>query len=410
MRHVRVEEAVSFPGDRDGWVRVTKDLGLQFDFVSSEQVEQGGLTSGKYKVLILPLSLALSEEELKSIEAFARGGGTVIADAGAGVTDEHCAWRADGSLEKLFGVKSASAPGARKLKDSGEKLTLTDAGAAFGIRAEDLAGLNAAEPGLKAAGGEALARAGDADAVIVRRVGSGRTIYLNALLDRYAKLRAEKSGGDAQRALVNALLERAGVRPAIEALSADGRRLTHALVARYKFGESEVLTVVTDNVALEGVVGRDGVTVYNDAGLGRVARQEMTVRLPRKAYVTDVRTGKRFGFTDAVRTSVVVGDALVLGLSPAEGSVTLSGPPSAALGAHVRFGINVAAAGRHLVRCHFFAPDGSMLEAYAKNVVAEDGRAAVVLPSALNDPAGVYTLRVTDVVTGATAEAKLELK
>ncbi len=289
-------------------------------------------------------------------------------------------------------------------------MILTGAGATFGIRAEELAGLNAAEPGLKAVGGEALARAGDADALVVRTIGSGRTIYLNALLDRYAKLRAEKSGGDAQRALVNALLERAGVRPAIEALSADGRRLTHALVARYKFGESEVLTVVTDNVALEGVVGRDGVTVYNDAGLGRVARQELTVRLPRKAYVTDVRTGKRFGFTDAVRTSVVVGDALVLGLSPAEGSVTLSGPPSAALGAHVRFGINVAPAGRHLVRCHFFAPDGSMLEAYAKNVVAEDGRAAVVLPSALNDPAGVYTLRVTNVVTGATAEAKIELK
>jgi hypothetical protein len=51
-----------------------------------------------------------------------------------------------------------------------------------------------------------------------------------------------------------------------------------------------------------------------------------------------------------------------------------------------------------------------MLEAYAKNVVAEDGRAAVVLPSALNDPAGMYVLRVTDVVTGATAEAKIRLK
>ncbi|MBV8858037.1 MAG: beta-galactosidase trimerization domain-containing protein [Acidobacteria bacterium] len=406
----KVEEAVSFPGDRDGWVRVTKDLGLQFDFVSSEQVEQGGLSSGKYKVLVLPLSLALSEEELKSIEAFARGGGTVIADAGAGVTDEHCAWRIDGSLEKLFGVQLASAPDVRRLKGSGEKLTLTGAGAAFGIRAEDLAGLNAAEPGLKAAGGEALARAGDADAVVIRRVGSGRTIYLNALLDRYAKLRAEKSGGDAQRALVNTLLERAGVRPAIELLSAGGRRLTHALVARYKFGESEVLTVVTDNVKLEGVVGRDGVTVYNDAGLGRVARQEITVRLPRKAYVTDVRTGKRFGLTDTVHTSVVVGDALVLGLSPAAGAVTLSGPPSAALGAHVRFDIHVAPAGRHLVRCHFLAPDGSLLEAYAKNVLAEEGRASVVLPSALNDPAGVYTLRVTDVVTGATAEAKVELK
>ncbi|MFL6334697.1 MAG: hypothetical protein ACJ754_15405 [Pyrinomonadaceae bacterium] len=43
-------------------------------------------------------------------------------------------------------------------------------------------------------------------------------------------------------------------------------------------------------------------------------------------------------------------------------------------------GIEVAPAGRHLVRCHFFALDGSMLEAYAKNVAAEGGRAAVVPP------------------------------
>ena len=34
----------------------------------------------------------------------------------------------------------------------------------------------------------------------------------------------------------------------------------------------------------------------------------------------------------------------------------------------------------------------------------------VVLPSALSDAAGDYTLKVTDVLTGATAEAKISLK
>jgi hypothetical protein len=33
-----------------------------------------------------------------------------------------------------------------------------------------------------------------------------------------------------------------------------------------------------------------------------------------------------------------------------------------------------------------------------------------VLPTALNDPAGVYAIRATDVVTGATAETTIELK
>jgi len=34
----------SFPGNRDGWVRVVKDLGMQFDFASSEQVKNGILS------------------------------------------------------------------------------------------------------------------------------------------------------------------------------------------------------------------------------------------------------------------------------------------------------------------------------------------------------------------------------
>lgn len=401
--------AANFPANRDGWVRAIKDSGLQFDFVSSEQLERGGLASGKYRVLILPMSVALSARESKAVEEFVRAGGVVIADAATGLMDEHCAWRSGGALDELFGVTNAD-PTKRTL-GGGAGLEPTDEGARWGLRASGLDGVVSAESGVRAAAASnVLARAGGSDAVIARQTGKGQTFYLNALFDRYSKLRGVKSGGAGHRALLGALLERAGVRPAAEVLSPDGKRLTRAQVARYRFGDSEVLAVVTDNVALERAVGRDGVTVYNDAGLGHVARQEITVRLPRKAYVTDARTGKRLGFTDTVHTSVVVGDALVLGLSPSEGAVKLSGPDSAALGEHVRFTIESATAGRRLFRCHFFAPDGSTLEAYSKNVLLDGARAEVVLPSALNDPAGVYTLRVTDVISGATAEAKIRLK
>jgi hypothetical protein len=323
--------------------------------------------------------------------------------------DEHCAWRSNGALNELFGITSADST--KRTLVSGANLEVTGEGSQWGIKAADIVGVASAENGVHAtATSHALARAADADAVIARQTGKGQTFYLNALFDRYPKLRGEKSGGAGYRALLGALLERAGVRPPAEVLSPDGHRLTHAQVARYRFGDSEVLTVVTDNVALEGATGRDGVTVYNDAGLGQVARQEITIRLPRKVHVTDVRTGKRLGFTDTVRTSVVVGDALVLGLSASETTIKLSGPATAARGEHVRFTIDSEPSGRRLVRCHFFAPGGSLLDAYAKNVLVEGARAAVVLPSALSDPAGEYTLRVTDVVSGATAEVKVRLK
>jgi hypothetical protein len=403
--------SLSFPANRDGWVRTIKDLGMQFDFISSEQVEKGGLSSGKYKVLILPLSLSLSRAEAWAIRAFVEAGGVVIADAGAGEMDEHCAWQPNGQLNDLFGITSAPSR-ERVFKPVAGETVVLDEGARWGLKGKDLSGLTVAESGIRAAGGEPLLRVGGADAAFARRVGKGWAIYLNTLFDKYAKQRGEKFGGGGYRSLLESLLERgAGVRPAIEVLSANGQRLTQAQVARYRFGDAEILAIVKDNVAVQGIVGQDGVTTYTDAGLGEVARQQITIKLPRKVYVTDVRSGKKLGYTDVIHASIIVGDAAIFGLSPTENSITLRGPNAAPLGAHPSFTITSSTPGRPLLlRCHVFAPDGTMLAAYSSNVLLDKDVATIILPSALNDAAGVYTLRATDVVTGAATEAKITLK
>jgi hypothetical protein len=287
---------------------------------------------------------------------------------------------------------------------------VTDEGVRWGLEAKELSGITAAEPDIKATGGTALVRVGSTDAVIARRVGKGWAFYLNTLLDTYAKQRAQKFGGANYRSLVNAILARAGVQPAIEVLSADGKRLAQAQVARYRFGDAEILTIVKDNVAVEGIVGQDGVTVYNDPAFGKMARQEITIKLPRKLYVTDVRSGKRLGYTDVVHSSVLVGDAVVLGLSSTENTITLRGPTTASLGEHPTFSLAASGPGRRLIRCQVFSPDGSMLSTYAKNVLLDNATRTFVLPSALNDPSGSYTIRATDVVTGATIATKIVLK
>jgi hypothetical protein len=51
-----------------------------------------------------------------------------------------------------------------------------------------------------------------------------------------------------------------------------------------------------------------------------------------------------------------------------------------------------------------------MLAAYASNIVINNTVSTFVLPSALNDAAGMYTLKATDVVSGATAETKITLR
>jgi hypothetical protein len=287
---------------------------------------------------------------------------------------------------------------------------VTDEGARWGLNAKDLGGLISAEPFIKAADGTPLVRIGGTDALITRLLGKGLTIYLNTLFDKYPKLRAEKFGGANHRALVSALLDQAGVRPTIRVLSADGKQLTQAQVARYSFGDAEILTIVKDNVAVAGIVGRDGVTTYNDAALGQVARQEIIIKLPKKYYVTDVRSGKQLGFTDVVHSSVLVGDAAVLSLSPAENKLTLRGPASSLRGEHLVFALSSSVPGPRLIRCHVFGTDGVVLPVYARSLLLNGTASSFVLPSALNDNAGPYAIRATDVVTGATAETKITLK
>jgi len=193
-------------------------------------------------------------------------------------------------------------------------------------------------------------------------------------------------------------------------LDADEQPLDRAQVVRYRFGDAEALAIVKENVGVQAVEGRDGVTVYQDANLGAVATQDLVIRLPRKRYVTNARTGEQFGLTDVVRLPITVGGALVLAMSDGRNRIEVSGPATATRGEHVRFTISSSSAGRALVRCHFTAADGTLLPAYSPNVLLDGGAGEVVLPSALNDAAGEYTLRVTDVVTAAGAEAKVVLQ
>jgi hypothetical protein len=397
---------LSFSANRDGWVKTIKDLGLQFDFVSSEDVVTKGIANDKYRVVILPLAFALSNEEIQRLEQFVARGGVVIADAAPGWLDQHCAWQKNGAVNKLFGIATVASD-KRLLKLAPGAVQASSQASEWGLPPE-LSDIRIAEPDVKAAGGTALLKIENGDAAIVNRTGKGWTIYLNTAWDQYPKQRATKFGGAAYRQLANAILNRAGVRPSIQVTSPDGRQLPQAQVARYKFGNAEILAIVKENVAIAGVVGQDGVTTYNDANLGQVAKQDLVIKLPRKFYVADVRTGKKFGFTDVVHSSILVGDALVLALTPESNELSFDGPRSAHLGEHVSFSLK--STGTSLVRCHVYAPDGSRLPIYSNNVLVQNGRGTFTLPFALNDRNGKYVVRATDVVTGATVETSIELK
>ena len=240
-------------------------------------------------------------------------------------------------------------------------------------------------------------RVGGADLAIVNRVGKGRAVYLNALLDRDGPSR------DAWRTVLRAVLGDAGVRPAVSVTDPSGRPVTQVRVARYRFGGHEVVALLSGQLEVKTSFGRDGVTVFENAE-GRVVRHEVDVALPRVAAVTNARTGEALGETARLRTTLTAGDALVLALGVDREPLRLEGPARAKRGEAPAFTAVAPSAARRLLRWHVRGPGGVFLPEYAQVTVEDGATAAFVLPSALDDAPGEYRVRVTDVLSGASAE------
>jgi hypothetical protein len=76
---------------RDAWAKELERQGVQFRFLATPQIEAGMLD--KYRVLILPYSIAISDKEAREIERFMDRGGMVYGDDQTGRMDERCRWR-----------------------------------------------------------------------------------------------------------------------------------------------------------------------------------------------------------------------------------------------------------------------------------------------------------------------------
>jgi hypothetical protein len=409
----REGERDTFPASRDGWVRALVGLGFSPEFVAAEEVDAGRLDPALVRVFVLPLSMAVSRGEAAAIEAFARAGGIVIADAAAGVFDEHVARPAGGLLDALFGLRISSPGEPVPAQPVTGPLRVSSEGTAWGLRGAGLAGLAAVAAGLWPEGATPLLRIGTADAAFVRHVDRGWAVYLNVPFDRCAGADEdeERAGRTSRpcRDLLGGILGHLGLRPAVAVTDTRGRPLERTRIARYRFGHADVIAVLQEPEATRARYGVDGVTAYG-ASTPTQAPREITVRLPHPGHVVDARTAASLGTSDVVRTKLVPGDALVLAVGPPPPELRLEGPRTAARGTPATFGLTASTAGRRLLRWHVWAPDGAFLPEYARTIVAEGPSATFRLRSALSDSAGEYRLRVTDVLSGAWAEAVLSLE
>jgi len=373
---------------RDAWVKLLEDLGLQYNFVSYRQIESGLLNNpqgdhDRYKVLLLPESIALSPKEVAEIKQFVRSGGAVIGDLCVGLLDDKCRRQPAGLLDDVFGIertgKDEPLPVGVALSDS-----------------KDTVRLPAGESSVRAHG--AAAHAGvpgtDVPALLTNTFGKGGAAYLNLNLAEFENERrfATPTEGALRSALLR-ILEGFGVRPPYPVTLASARP-AHVEVIRYLAGPLEYLCLLRSSA--------------DDAP--DIAK----VPLGRRRHVYDVRAGKYLGQIDALTAPMLPGDCRVYCLAPAAlGRTKCEAPDQAQPGGQLRYRLTLSAGSpgeRQLIRVTVTRPDGKEAPDYARNHLLGAQPLETVIQLALNDPPGRWRLIARPLCTGDVSETSFELK
>jgi hypothetical protein len=268
---------------RKAWEHILTDAGLQYNFLAYDRVVAEGVP-GEYKVLILPACYALSDIEARRIADFCRRGGTVIADFGAGLFDQHGKGRGRGALDDLFGVTHDGKETSRDFF-AGKLWVETNQDAGFSYRkyAQLFATLSCP---LQDGFAVAERRLGQRH---VRSVGPGKAVYLNLSPQRYLQYREEGTATDAQRRVFLEAVLAAGVKPRITVTSA-GKRPANCEATYWSKGGRTLVFVLQKAATSGNSAGGGGADGLIDRTLPIDVEFPAAVR-----DVVDERSGKKLG-------------------------------------------------------------------------------------------------------------------
>lgn len=209
---------------RLAWCQILEDLGYQYDFVSYLDVTEGRIAlADRFRVIVLPQTICLSEREAEALRRFVTDGGILIADALCGLLTEAGRGRPQGGiLDDLFGIRRDESHGYLNARG------ITEVNAEHFARPfpERLRAYEGAlryrsmivyERGTRAVPGAMGDAADGADVLVRRDVGQGRTHYLNLTPLAYSYFPFRSGGvGGAWREVVGRTLAEAGLRPRVE--------------------------------------------------------------------------------------------------------------------------------------------------------------------------------------------------
>ena len=195
------------------------------------------------------------------------------------------------------------------------------------------------------------------------------------------------------RAEVQAFLEGAGATKAL----AGADRVRH-------FGR-EAMHYVSGGADLYAVIRMPGRSEDAEADSFTFAK---------KGHVYDVRARRHLGLTDCATVQVPRDEAAIFAVVPAPiVGLAIAAPASVARGEDLRVDVKIMSADvspAYVLHAEVVPPAGRARFHFARNLSTREGGANLDFALALNDEPGVWKLRVTEPLTGVTAEKKFDLK
>jgi len=373
------------------WYTLLEDMGLQYTARAYAQIEKDGIDNSRFRVLILPYSQALSPVEAKKVEEFVRAGGTVIADLRPGIANQHGKLQSPGLLDAVFGVKRTGGKIDLKINAEG-KLTAAVGEAPAGTALHRIT----IDPNIALAGARAMGDAGGTPIIIVNKLGKGRAVLLNFSVTSYGPTRNDERAEQYWK-LFRGLLAMAGVRPRVQVKTAKG--------PMHK---------------CEAVFYRDGDVEYLGFLKYRCAQdeppQDAEVILDRPAHTYDVRAGEYLGNADRFHATFEIERGKFYARLPYAVESVAVKPEKSSLRAGEPLSVSLSLTasrkktGRHWFHVQVLGPDGKERRHYAANAAVVNGSGRALIPFALNDPSGKWSVTVRDVASGLTARAEVELQ
>jgi beta-galactosidase len=374
----------SYENNHSAFHGALRDLGYNFRYFTDRQMRLGEVNLSQFKVIILPLTQAMSAQEAEMFRQYVRGGGVLIADVRPAIYDGHVKPLAAGQLDDVFGIKHTGL-GEAKIVDGKMRSPAPQIPENPDLELQKIR----VDGGVGVAGAQALGAAGETPLLLINSFGKGHAVLLNLAMSTYPSL---SSAGTEESAagLLQALLAEAKVPVTPQLTNAKGDRLRNVETTRWMNGPVQI------------------VSVFRHQGQAEAAK----LKLPQAMYAYDLKGGKDLGKQQVVNFTITPYRAMFFALSPQPlKPVEVRVAPTATPGSVQR--VTIAATvpqGQQGVKVTVKLPNGAMADWAEEVVIANKRGATVDVPIALNDPTGKWTVLATDLYTGKTTSAQFSVK